>query len=509
MAIDIPMPKLGLTMEEATIIEWRVADGDVIEADSVIMLIETDKTETEVGSVGAGRIHIIGQPGEVFKCGERIGVLLAEGEAFAGGASDPATSGQPAVASAASGLPNGVESSAASDAPSGGTTQQTGRLFASPNARRVAAELGIDIASVRGSGPDGRIVSEDVELAASRPRPPATAAASSVAGTPAPAAGGIGSAPAPAGASAPISSNATAIATVAARNLADLLGIDLSLVPIDAVERRVTRDGVARYVRDRLSASGSGAPGSAGPPSGGSALPPPPAKMSAPLLQQPTKIIPLRAMRGTIAKRMHASLQEMAQLTLTMDADMTAVLADREGRKAQGVAPSITDYIVAASARALVRHPGVNAQVTDDGIALLPEIHVGLAVAVTNGLLVPVIRNTPSLSLTELASESGRLVTAARSGSSSPADLEGGTFSVTALGAFGVDAFTPVINPPNAAILGVGRLRDDLSLVGERVVATKRLTLSLTWDHRVIDGVPAAEFCSTIVELLATPSVLD
>jgi pyruvate dehydrogenase E2 component (dihydrolipoamide acetyltransferase) len=206
---------------------------------------------------------------------------------------------------------------------------------------------------------------------------------------------------------------------------------------------------------------------------------------------------------------MHASLQEMAQLTLTMDADMTAVLADRDSRKAQGAAPSITDYIVAASARALVRHPGVNAQVTADGIALLPDVHVGLAVAVDNGLLVPVVRNTPSLSLTELAAETSRVATAARSGTSLPADLEGGTFSVTALGAFGVDAFTPVINPPNAAILGVGRIRDELTLAGERVVAVKRLTLSLTWDHRVFDGVPAAEFCKTIVDLLATPAALD
>jgi pyruvate dehydrogenase E2 component (dihydrolipoamide acetyltransferase) len=484
MAIDIPMPKLGLTMEEATIIEWRVADGDIVEADSVIMLIETDKTETEVGSIGAGRIHLIGEPGQVFKCGERIGVLLEPGESLP-------TDSAPAPVSAPSTEGSFAAPVAAQAAAVLTYAEPAGRLFASPNARRVAAEQGISIDSVKGTGPGGRIVSEDVEAAAANQRPAQPAVAAPAAATRPTVSQPVAAFTAPLG-------NASAVASVAARNLADLLGIDLALVAVDLVEQRITRDGVARYVRERLQST-------AAPAAPVAAV----SSVSAPLLQTPTRTIPLRAMRGTIAKRMHASLQEMAQLTLTMDADMTAVLADRDSRKAQGAAPSITDYIVAASARALVRHPGVNAQVTADGIALLPDVHVGLAVAVDNGLLVPVVRNTPSLSLTELAAETSRVATAARSGTSLPADLEGGTFSVTALGAFGVDAFTPVINPPNAAILGVGRIRDDLTLAGERVVAVKRLTLSLTWDHRVFDGVPAAEFCKTIVDLLATPAALD
>jgi pyruvate dehydrogenase E2 component (dihydrolipoamide acetyltransferase) len=228
-----------------------------------------------------------------------------------------------------------------------------------------------------------------------------------------------------------------------------------------------------------------------------------------PLLQEPTETIPLSGMRGTIAKRMHASLREMAQLTLTMDADMTAVLADRASRKAGGAVPSITDYIVAASARALAMHPRLNAQVTEAGIALLPEIHVGLAVAVKNGLMVPVVRDTAHRDLADLATETTRLAEAARNGSISPAELEGGTFSVSALGAFGVDMFTPVINPPNAAILGVGRLRDDVVVADGEITTVKRLTLSVTWDHRVVDGVPAAEFCRTVVDLLAEPARLD
>jgi pyruvate dehydrogenase E2 component (dihydrolipoamide acetyltransferase) len=207
---------------------------------------------------------------------------------------------------------------------------------------------------------------------------------------------------------------------------------------------------------------------------------------------------------------MHESLTQMAQLTLFMDADLDAVVADRERRKATGAAPSYTDYIIAATARALREHPLVNSQITDDGVALLPHVHVGMAVALDNGLIVPVIRDTATLDLATLSAESTRLAEAARAGSLALPDLEGGTFSVSTLGMFGVDGFTPVINPPNTAILGVGRIRDDVALDGDgRPGIVKRLTLSLTWDHRAFDGAPAAAFCRSIVDLLGRPDALD
>jgi pyruvate dehydrogenase E2 component (dihydrolipoamide acetyltransferase) len=183
-------------------------------------------------------------------------------------------------------------------------------------------------------------------------------------------------------------------------------------------------------------------------------------------------------------------------------------VADRDARKAAGAAPGFTDYVIAAVARALQSHPMANAQVTSDGIAVLPDIHVGLAVALDDGLVVPVVHHANRLSLDALAAETTRLASGARSGSLPVADYDGGTFSVTALGMFGVDGFTPVINPPNAAILGVGRLRDEVMLRGGIVATTKRLTLSLTWDHRVLDGAPAAEFCRAVVEFLAAPERL-
>jgi len=203
-------------------------------------------------------------------------------------------------------------------------------------------------------------------------------------------------------------------------------------------------------------------------------------------------------------------LQSMAQLTLHMDADLDAVVADRGARKASGSAPGYTDYVIAAAARALQAHPYVNSQITDDGLAMLPEVHVGMAVALDDGLIVPVIQNTLGRDLADLGSETSRLAEAARSGSLALTDLEGGTFSVSTLGMYGVDGFTPVINPPNTAILGVGRLRDDLALDADGNVTTiKRMTLSLTWDHRAFDGAPAAEFCRTICNLLGDPAALD
>jgi pyruvate dehydrogenase E2 component (dihydrolipoamide acetyltransferase) len=300
----------------------------------------------------------------------------------------------------------------------------------------------------------------------------------------------------------------------AARQLAELLGVDLAQVPYDAADGRVTKDGVAAFVRAQL--AGSRSPSAPATPAPSSTSTSTSTTVLAPASQTPTSIKKMSGMRGTIAKRMQSSLQDMAQLTLHMDADLDAIVEDRESRKNSGnnnsshSLPGFTDYVIAAAARALKLHPIVYSQVTAEGIALLPEIHVSMAVALPEGLIVPVIKNTTSLDLASLASETKRLSGAAREGKLGLGELEGGTFSVSTLGMFGVDGFTPVINPPNTAILGVGRLRDDVVVSKKGKVSTvKRMTLSLTWDHRVFDGAPAAEFCKSIVDLLADPSALN
>ena len=456
MATAFLMPKLGLTMEAGTITEWLVEDGASVTKGMAVLSIETDKVETEVESSGDGLLHQAGRVGDTFDCGETIGWFLADGEEAPAPAEVEVAAPTPVVTKRIS-VHTSVEVGRADD-----------RLFASPNARRIAAERGIDVGRITGSGPHGRIVSEDV-LASNALA--STALASNVLASTAPATGGAAS------------------ATFAARQLAELLGIDIATVSPSGVDPRIERSDVARHVRRLLATP----------------TPEPMPKSVLPLLQTPTSVIPMRGMRATIAERMHTSLQQMAQLTLSMNVAMDAVIADREGRKAHGAVPGYTDYVIAAAAAALKSHPVVNSQITEDGVALLPAVNVGMAVAVDGGLVVPVVPNTDQLSLPELSAETTRLADAARSGQLQLAELEGGTFSVTALGMFGVDMFTPVINPPNTAILGVGRLRDEVSWIDDAPVRTSVLTLSLTWDHRAFDGAPAAEFAAAIKTNLESP----
>jgi len=491
MSTEFIMPKLGLTMEEGTILEWLVEDGTEITQGMAVLRIETDKVESDVESPGAGRFHRVGNQGDTYPCGALIGYLLADGE------TPPAAKAPASPAPVAAQTSSPVASSAPIASNVATLPRREGRLFASPNARRVAKELGIDIETVVGSGPEGRITSEDVEEAHKNPNAPRVMASSAPSSISAIAVAPI------------LTSNGNVLATAAARQLADLLGVDLAQVPYDAADGRVTKDGVAAFVRARLSTTQTASKETSSAEKSTTVL--------APASQTPTSIKKISGMRGTIAKRMQSSLQDMAQLTLHMDADLDAIVEDRESRKSSSHGdnssnnlPGFTDYVIAAAARALKLHPIVNSQVTAEGIALLPEIHVSMAVALPEGLIVPVIKNTTSLDLSSLAAETKRLSGAAREGKLGLAELEGGTFSVSTLGMFGVDGFTPVINPPNTAILGVGRLRDDLVVSKKGKVSTvKRMTLSLTWDHRVFDGAPAAEFCKSIVDLLADPSALN
>ena len=520
MATEFQMPKLGLTMEAGTIIGWYVADGAAVEAGTAVLSIETDKVDTDVEASASGRLHQIGAPGETFACGARIGWFLAEGEqppAPATASADKATASPVAGAAADGSLAAGADLQQSARG-------QHGRILSSPNARRVAAALGVDLTAVTGSGPGGRIVSEDVEHFAEAQPAPVDADEPGVEAQPAPVeadeSGLVDRRPAPvrevaAGSDDTVASpslsdtGSTVAATMAARRLADLLGVDIAVVPRTGVDPRVTRDDVAVFARQRLAGAESAAEstsprearkrrrsqGRARPAAADAALPPP--------SQTPVGVVAMRGMRRTIASRMHGSLHSMAQLTLTMDAVMDRVVADRRQRGVDGVAPSYTDYVIAAVAAALVEHPIVNSQITDDGIALLPEVNVGMAVALDDGLMVPVLRSADRLSITDISVETQRLAAGARSKSLGPDDFAGATFTVTAMGMYGVDAFTPIINPPNTAILGVGRIRRDVHWDDDdRPVPRPVLTLSLTWDHRAFDGAPAAEFTRTVKEAL-------
>ena len=219
--------------------------------------------------------------------------------------------------------------------------------------------------------------------------------------------------------------------------------------------------------------------------------------------------IRLIGMRKIIAQRMHSSLQEMAQLTHGFEVRVDAVAATRTALKDAGKsAPSITDFIVRAAALALREHPLLNAVVEEKVIRLYERIDIGLAVAVPNGLMLPVIRDAADISIGALGSEVRRLAEACREGTISPDEQADPTFSVTSLGGYGVDMFTPIVTPGTVAILGVGRMRDGVEWDGDTPRRTRVMTLSLSFDHRAVDGAPAAEYLQTIGRLLADPDRL-
>jgi pyruvate dehydrogenase E2 component (dihydrolipoamide acetyltransferase) len=223
----------------------------------------------------------------------------------------------------------------------------------------------------------------------------------------------------------------------------------------------------------------------------------------------PGSAIPMKGMRRTIATRMKESLATSAQLTMDMDVVMDDAVRLREQLvaewQAKGVRPSFTDLVVRAAAKALCEHPLMNSVFGEQAITLLEEIHVGIAVAVDDGLVVPVLRDAAEKSLEEIARSSAALADAARAGRLGLDDMSGGTFTVTALGMYGVDSFTPILNAPQSGILGVNRIRDEVAWIDERPVRQKRMRLSLTWDHRVLDGAPAARFLATVRDLLEAP----
>jgi pyruvate/2-oxoglutarate dehydrogenase complex dihydrolipoamide acyltransferase (E2) component len=452
MATAVLIPKLGMTMTEGTVAEWRVPDGGAVRAGEVVYRLETEKIQFEVEAEADGIVRRLVEEGTKLPPGAVVAYILAPGE--------PLPEGAPPAVVAAAGVPT------AGRAAPGTATPGQERVPSSPIARRLAREAGIDLRLIPGTGPGGRVVEADV--LAYRQRPAVT----------------TGPAPAP----------VPAAASPLARRLAEQLGIDLARVQGTGPGGRITREDVERYAAAR-------------------AAPPPPAPATAARPQgrfRPGDRIPLRGMRRVIAERMQASLREMAQLTLGIAVVMDEAVKLRaqlvEEWAPEGVRPSYTDLVIKAAAKALGRHPLLNARVDDDAIALLEEIHIGMAVALEDGLVVPVIRDADRLPLKEIAAESNRLAAAARGGTLTLDEMHGATFTVTPLGMYDVDFFTPIINPPNVAILGVGRIHDDATgWEGDRPVRRRQMTLSLTFDHRAVDGAPAAEFLQTVRDLLQAP----
>jgi pyruvate dehydrogenase E2 component (dihydrolipoamide acetyltransferase) len=399
MATRVVMPSFGMYTAEGTFTRWLVEPGAAVEAGDLIAEITTEKASYEIEAPADGFLLQLAKAGDPLTVEGLIGWVLAEGEAV------PET---PQGGGRGQGPPGSAALGVAGLAPArGAEVNDAGRIKASPAARRLATERGVDLAMLTGTGPGGRIVEADVLAAA-------------------------GSTPASAATTAKVA----------------------------AVPWRVARR------------------------------------------------IPLTGVRGAVAARLRQSANSAIALTLTREVRCEALWDARAAwRERHGELPWDAVF-VKVLADALRARPALNAIVHGDEILVLDEVHVGFAVPVDEGLLVPVVRDADRRPLAEVAATVRELGARARAGRIGAADLLGGTATVSNLGAHGVDAFTPVLNPPQAVVLGVGRMAERALVEEGKLVAGRTCVLSLTFDHRVADGAPAALLLDEIAQRIATPAAV-
>jgi pyruvate dehydrogenase E2 component (dihydrolipoamide acetyltransferase) len=453
MITEVIMPKLGQTMEDGAIVEWVKKEDDQVKRGDLLFTVESDKAVLEVEATARGFLRKILVPeGQTVPVLTPVALITRE-------ADEDISSYDPAMASSIAPTTDIEESigKGATAPASQRAVPPTGRIFASPRARKTAKEHAIDLALLTGSGPNGRIVEQDV-LDYATMKPEATPRLK---------------------------------ATPMALKTADALGVDLAAVAATGPGGRITRADVEATI----------------PPI---ATMPAPVPSSAPAAES----VPMSGLRRIIAERMAASDMATARVTLVTEADATSFVDAREQLKesvseAWGFAPGYNDLLGVIVARALREFPYMNARLTDDQeIEQLPYVNLGMAVDTDRGLLVPVIQDADQKGLHAFGAEFRSLVERARIGRSLPDDLSGGTFTITNLGMYDVDAFTPIINLPEAAILGAGRILPKPVVHEGQIVARQMWTLSLTFDHRLVDGAPAARFLQRVKQLVENPFLL-
>jgi pyruvate dehydrogenase E2 component (dihydrolipoamide acetyltransferase) len=478
MAMEVRLPQFGMGMQEGKLLRWFKHEGEQVEEGEPLCEVEAEKAIVEVPSPQSGVLtRIVVEVDRTVPVLEVLALIESPGE---WSSASPRPADTP-VAQATAGV-----ALQPSSVPSTTSPVEAGArgLQVTPLARRVAKDHGIDLREVKGTGPGGRITDQDVRrtiAGVSQPQPPSSTLLRARIGD-------LG----------PGSTDTGGLASVQveprARRLANQQGIDLSLVAGSGPGGRITEDDVRRVVDGvgtrRPALVRSPAAQKDGTTSG----------------QREPQVIPLTGMRGAIARRMLQSLQTSAQLTLTSEADVTTLVKQRESSQQGDI--TYNDWLIKAVALALQKHPRLNAAVVGEEIHLLPDINVGFAIALDDGLVVPVVRNADCKPLGAIAGEVAGFVKRARAGKLTMAEITGGTFTVTNLGSFGIDAFTPILNPPEAAILGVGRIVERLTRRDSDLVWRLAMVLSLTVDHRVVDGAPAAAFLRTLRELLEQPKVM-
>ena len=455
MTTKVVMEALSPTMEEGRLVEWKKQEGDTVAVGDVLAEVETDKAVMELVARAAGTLlkHVV-EAGATVPVSEVLAVIGEAGDDVSGadGQRGSGAAGQPASKEAQATEPTPGENRPAPTppaAPAAAVTEQrrpsekpapregngakaapasaSPRVKASPLARRIAAERGVNLVGVTGSGPEGRVVARDLETA-------------------------VGTPPAPSVAAPPVT------APLPRRPAVPLSG-----------------------------PSAQGAPAS------------------------PYTDIPLSQIRKTIARRLAQSIGPVPTFYLTSEVDMERVWEAREalaGSQPEGPKVSFNDIVIKAVAMALRQHPACNAWWQDDHIRYWNEVHVSMAVAVEEGLITPVIRHADQKTLREIAAESRDLAGRARERRLKPEEYTGGTFSVSNLGMLDIDEFTAIINPPEAGILAVGRIAEKPVAHQGAVALRRRMRLTLSCDHRVIDGATGAQFLKTLKGMLENPLAL-
>ena len=446
MAIELRMLQMDQTMTKGKIGKWLVKEGDTVTEGQPLLEIETDKVVHEQESPTDGVIaQLLAEEGTNVPVNAVLAIIGAPGEEVARVETDASSEQQVPVEST---QPKKITSPTTTTDPK-----------ASPAARQLAEKLAIDLTQVTASGPGGRILEGDVQRYIDL-RGPAPSETTRLKASP------------------------------LARRLAKEQGVDLTLIAGSGPDGRIVRDDVLQAA---------------------STAPEIPA-VETPALQPAAEIIAMDGIRGIIAERMTLSVQTNASVTLHTEVDATALVELRrmlnDKLQAREVNITYTDLLIKVVANALREHPRLNATLTDEGIHLLPEINIGVGVALEDGLVVPVVRNADTERLSEISEQVKSFAERARSNQLTPGELQGGTFTITNLGNFGIDAFTPIINPPESAILGVGRILKKPVVHNDEIVIRSMLTLSLTFDHRVIDGAPAAQFLQTVSGYIQDPYLL-
>ena len=402
MATEVKLPRLGQGMESGTIVKWLKAEGEPVQKGEPLYELDTDKVTQEVEAEASGvLLKIAVREGEV-EVGRTIGVIGEEGEAVADAPSGDANGDAPAQEKDEKPATEPPKPQAEPEQPAAAATN--GRVKASPLARRIARERGIELSAISGTGPDGRIVAEDVEKAQAGTSAPAAAAA------------------------AP---------------------------PSGEVESR-----------------------------------------------------PLSNVRKTIARRLTQAWTVPA-FQLTVSADMTRAneLVQRQRELNPDVRITLTDVLTKVSAHALMRHRDMNVQFADDSLLVFPSADVGIAVAAPQGLVVPVVRGAERLTIAQIAEVRADLVGRARDAKLRAEDLEGGTFTISNLGMYDIDQFIAVLNPPQASILAVGSTRDQVVPRDGDLLVLPLMTMTLTCDHRAVDGATGAEFLKTLKAFVEDPGL--